>query len=127
MRGLLLAFLLLGACATGSPGRIGGAWRAVDINGAPVAATPATLQLEGGRISGTAACNTYSGTYEAASGERVRFGTLATTRKLCDDAAMDEERRFLSIMENVVSYSLYGDGSLSLIAADGRAIRFRRS
>jgi hypothetical protein len=39
---------------------------------------------------------------------------------------MDQERRFLSILENVQGYSFYSDGGMSLIAPDGRAIRFRR-
>jgi hypothetical protein len=40
-------------------------------------------------------------------------------------AQPEQERRFLSILEQVQGYSVYGDGSVSLIAPDGRAIRFR--
>ena len=40
---------------------------------------------------------------------------------------MDEERRYLSILESAHGYNFYGDGGLSLIADDGRAIRYRRN
>jgi heat shock protein HslJ len=43
----------------------------------------------------------------------------------CERAIMEQERRFLSILAAARSYSRYGNGSLSIIAPDGRAIRFR--
>jgi heat shock protein HslJ len=131
MRMTTIALILaLSGCATASEGRrIGsGAWRAVDINGFPVAATPAvTLQLGDGKASGSGGCNSFSGTYDLQSKEGIRFGPLATTRMACEPAVMAQEQRFLAILAAARGYSLYGDGSLSLIAPDGRAIRLRRN
>lgn len=121
--------LLLGACATGSGSRqIGsGEWRAVNINGVPViAGSVATLRLDDGMASGNSGCNSFSTTYRRLSRERIRFAPLTTTQATCSDEALtDQERRYRATLEAAASYSFYGDGSLSLIAGDGRAIRFR--
>jgi len=122
--------LMLGGCAGAVGGRqIGGIeWAAVNINGVPVeAGAPVTLRLEGGdRIAGNAGCNTYSGSYRTTSKERIRVSALIITTVACAPARMDQERRYLSIIESAEGYSFYGDGSFSLIAGDGRAVRFRR-
>ena len=129
MRILLLLLFLLGGCAATPGGRqmSGRDWRASDLNGVPVRPDSlVTLRLEGGeRVSGSAGCNSYSGTYRLMSKEGIDFTTLATTRKACAPELMDQERRFLSILEAVEGYSFYSDGSFSLVSPDGRAIRFR--
>jgi heat shock protein HslJ len=129
MRTLLLSLILLGGCVAASSGRPapGIEWRASDINGVPVASnTQVTLRLDGGNASGNAGCNTYSGTYEILSGERMRIGPLGVTRKACAPEVMAQEQRVLSILGQVRGYNSYSDGSFSLIAPDGSAIRFRR-
>ena len=127
---ILVAALALCGCAAAYDRQLGGAeWRAVDINGAPVLPEAApTLRLDSGRASGNASCNRFSGSYQLMRGrERLRFGPLAATRMACAPAVMDQERNYLAILEFARSYDFYGDGSLSLIAPDGRAIRFRRN
>jgi heat shock protein HslJ len=127
---ILVAALALSGCAAAYDRQLGGLeWRAVDINGAPVLAEAApTLRLDSGRASGNASCNRFSGSYQLMrGGERLRFGPLAVTRMACAPAIMDQERRYLAIVEFARSYDFYGDGSLSLIAPDGRAIRYRRN
>jgi heat shock protein HslJ len=124
---LLLSLIALSACATASIGpRFDGRELVAEaVNDAPVAgARPLTLRLDGGRASGNAGCNSFSGTYKL-SEERLEFGPLATTRMACEPAIMDQEARFLATLAAVRSYSRYGNGSLSLIAPDGRAVRFR--
>lgn len=127
---LAAAAFSLAGCAAGAGSRQlgGGEWRAVDINGVPViAGSVLTLRLEDGRVSGSSGCNRYSGTFTRSSRERIRFGPLSSTRMACADPALTEqENRFTSILTAVEGYSVYGDGGISLIAADGRAIRFRR-
>lgn len=127
---LLLALLLVAACAT-APGAqrfSGHEWRAVDVNGVPVVGErPLTLRIEADeRVSGNAGCNTYSGSYQMMSKEGIRVSGVSSTRMACAPDIMEQERRFLSILENVEGYSFYSDGGMSLIAPDGRAIRFRR-
>jgi putative lipoprotein len=125
----IAAALALSGCASGSlAGRLADhEWRAVDVNGYPVSARSGpTIRLVDGRASGTTGCNTYNAAYETSTRERIRITGVSTTRKMCEAPLMDQERRFTAILENAQSYSLYGDGSFSLIAADGAAIRFRR-
>jgi heat shock protein HslJ len=125
----MMAALALSGCASGSlAGRLADhEWRAVDVNGFPVVAGSApTIRLADGRASGSTGCNTYTGGYETSTRERIRITGIATTRKMCEQPLMDQERRFVAILNSAQSYSLYGDGSFSLIAADGAAIRFRR-
>jgi heat shock protein HslJ len=127
---VLMAALALGGCAAAYDHQLGGVeWRAVDINGAPVLAEAVpTLRLDSGRATGNASCNRFSGGYQLIrGGERLRFGPLAVTRMACAPAVMDQESRYLAILEFARSYDFYGDGSLSVIAPDGRAIRYRRT
>ena len=124
---LLLSLLALSACATASLGsRFDGRELVAEaVNDAPVAGTrPLTLRLDGGRATGSSGCNSFSGSYKV-SEERIEFGPIAVTEMACEPAVMEQERSFLSILAAVRSYSRYGNGSLSLIAPDGRAIRFR--
>jgi heat shock protein HslJ len=121
--------LLTAACATNGIPRLGtGEFVALDVNGAPVAAgRPLTLRLgEGGQASGNSGCNSFTTTYQLASRERIDFGPIASTRMACAPEIMEQEARFLSILGAAGSYSVYGSGAVSIIAPDGRAIRFRR-
>jgi heat shock protein HslJ len=133
MRALCMLLLALSTWATAAAAgsvRLGAGseWRVLDVNGYPVdPARPLTLRLEAeGRASGSAGCNSFSGSWAKRSRERIRFGPLVTTKMGCDAATMEQEQRYLAILAAVQGYSLYGDGSVSLIAADGRAVRFRR-
>ncbi|MDP9414012.1 MAG: META domain-containing protein [Pseudomonadota bacterium] len=123
---LVLAFCLAGCATVATGGRLGGEWRAVDINGVPVSGgTPITLRLEDA-ASGNSGCNSYSGAFRLTSRQGIEFGPLAVTRIACGPELMDQERRYLSILRGVSGYSFYSDGSLSLISGDGRAVRLRR-
>lgn len=126
---VLLLVLLIAGCA--GPQQLGGGeWVAVNINGAPVLGTrPITLTLgNSGQVGGNASCNAYSGNYKMGSRQGIRLTGIATTRMLCTPQEVaEQERRYVEILERVESYSRYSDGGLSLIAGDGRAIRFRRN
>ena len=122
----LLPLLALSACATTAlgPNIQGRDWRAQDLNGLPaVGDRPLTLRLDGGQASGNSGCNSFTGTYKISEG-KLEFGPLASTRMMCDAAVMEQETRFLSILAATRSYSRYGSGAVSVIAPDGRAIRF---
>ena len=126
MRSAILFILPLAACATGAAGIGSGELRAVDVNGvAVVGERPLTLRLDSGRVSGSAGCNSFSGTYRSRGGDKLEFGPLAATRIACDPQLMEQEARYLSILDAAESYNRYGDGGVSIIAPDGRAIRFR--
>jgi putative lipoprotein len=119
--------LLLSACASVGPGGIAGMeWRAVDVNGVPATGEAPTLRLGDGQASGSGGCNSFTASYRFESRERIDFGPINATRIACPEPAMEQERRYFSILDAAESYSRYGDGSLSIIAPDGRAVRFRR-
>ena len=127
MRMIALAALLLGACAAGSGSRNirGTEWAAADVNGVPVQGGPLTLRLADGQASGNAGCNSWSASYELRKNDGIRFGPITTTEMACAPELMEQERRFLSVIEFAQGYSVYGSGGFSLIAGDGRAVRFR--
>ena len=126
---ILIPIALLAGCATAAagPDLRAAEWRAVDVNGAPVAGDrPLTLRLaDAGQASGNSGCNSFTGTYKRRSQSRIDFGPLASTRMACEPAIMDQERRYLAILDAAERYTRYGDGSLSIIAPDGSAVRYR--
>ena len=63
-------------------------------------------------VTGTAGCNTYQGVYTEttrAIGRNVlKIAPLATTRKICDQELMEQERLFLAALEAATSYRIEG-------------------
>jgi heat shock protein HslJ len=129
MRSAAGAILLLLAGCASTPGGLradGGSWRVVDLNGLPVVEGRApTLALADGRLTGNTGCNSFGGRYDLSRQEGIRFTDIAVTEMACEPPVMEQERRFLAILNAVQGYSRYGDGSLSLVAADGSALRLR--
>jgi heat shock protein HslJ len=130
MKALAMAALMLAGCAAGGAGsgRIGeGEWVARNINGMPVVGGPITFRLEkGGRASGSGGCNTWSASYDLTAREGIRITGVTSTRRACEPAVMEQESRYFEILRLAQGYSFYSDRSLSLIAADGRAVRFEK-
>lgn len=69
------------------------------------------LKNEDSRLVGNSGCNSFSGTYELADGNRIRFSQLIATKMACMD--MNTEQQFLQVLSAADNYSLQGD-SLSL-------------
>ena len=79
----------------------------------------------GGSVDGNGGCNAFHGTAGTTPGG-FQFGPLATTRKACTPALMDQERRFLDALGRVRSATI-SHGLLFLRDAEGVAIlRFSR-
>ena len=129
MRMIALAALLLAtACyprTTTTRALQGVDWAAADVNGVPVQGGPLTMRLADGRASGHSGCNSWSAPYDLRSNEGIRFGAIEVTEMACAPELMEQERRFLSVIRLAQGYTHYGSGGFSLIAGDGRAIRFR--
>jgi heat shock protein HslJ len=71
-----------------------------------------------GRVSGSAGCNNFMGTYTL-SGASLKFGPAATTRKLCaQPGVMEQEQQFLKALESVATIRQEGDRA-ELRTADG--------
>ena len=128
----LLLAPALAACATASAGTRteirGIEWRAIDVNGIPVVGErPLTLRLGRDKSAvGSGGCNSFSATYRMRRDSRLEFGPIASTEIACQNQVGEQEARYSSILDAAETYSRYGDGSLSIIAPDGRAVRFRR-
>ena len=121
---VLVGFVLLSASCTEDPGQLEGRVWILDPStvaqmGLQVpAGTRVDLRFEGGAdANGTAACNTYSATYDA-QGADLTFGQIVATTRACEDAIMTLEQRYLEILAGTDSYEVKADGS-SLILSGG--------
>ncbi len=64
------------------------------------------LQLSDGKFSGSAGCNSYSGSY-LTEGEKLTFThPIATTMMLCPEPVMEQERTYLQLLNQVDSYHI---------------------
>lgn len=131
----LLLLLALAACGQSRPtptidpgdGDPQGDWQLVEgsVNGEPVPILEdyrIMLTLEGSRIGGTSACNSYGGTLRV-DGGRLRVEDLASTAMAClDEAAMTAEGIYLSGLAAAESIGL--DGDQLLIGGPGVELRF---
>ena len=76
-----------------------------------------TISFADGKVSGSAGCNGFHGTYSA-SGSSIQFGPLATTRRACEEPLMTQERKFLDALATTVKWSVEGN-VLDMHRADG--------
>ncbi|HEX5634584.1 MAG TPA: META domain-containing protein [Gemmatimonadales bacterium] len=80
---------------------------------------------EEGRVTGRGGCNSYTGSYTL-TGESLTIGSTASTMMACAPSLMDQEARFLAVLQATQRFEFTGDGALVLHAADGRTITARR-
>ena len=66
-----------------------------------------TLKSNDKSVNGFAGCNTFSGDYTLEDGNRIKFGTLATTMKACD--GVKDEHTFLQILDQADNYTIVND------------------
>ncbi|MBB6426032.1 META domain-containing protein [Sphingopyxis sp. JAI128] len=102
-------------------------WTFVSIGGLPVAADrPTSLVFEGERLSGSAGCNRFSGSYEHKD-RTLTAGPLTATEMACPGAGMTQENTFFALMRGPVSLSFPADGTLLLTGADGQTAVLKRA
>ena len=105
----------------------GTSWSFVSIGSTPVAGDrPTSLQFDGTRLSGSAGCNRFSGTY-AVDGRTMSAGPLMATEMACPGAGMTQEKAFFALMRSPVSLSFPTDGTLILTGAEGRTAVLKRA
>lgn len=105
----------------------GSNWTFVSIGGAPVAADrPTSLRFEGNRLSGSAGCNHFSGSYTAVGGT-LTAGPLMATEMACPGAGMTQEQAFFKLIASPVSLTFADDGTLILTGSDGRTAVLKRA
>ena len=109
--------------ATSTPNLAGTAWRVEEMGSVDVSdSSRATLQFDAeGRVSGSTGCNDFTGT-ATIQGASLTFSPLATTRRACEGALMEEEQSFLAAMQSVRTFSIDKDGRLRLLSAGGHQL-----
>ena len=107
------------AAATGLPGKT---WVLASLVGkAPLRGTELTSEFTAKRrVSGSAGCNRYTGTYKV-SGSTIRILPLATTRKACAEPIERQETAFLNILSRARSFVVSG-GTLTLKSVGGQGL-----
>ena len=104
----------------------GSSWTFVSIGGVAVAQDrPTSLQFDGARLSGSAGCNRFSGSYKAADGT-LTAGPLMATEMACPGAGMMQEAAFFKLMAAPVSLTFADDGTLVLTGSEGRTAVLKR-
>jgi len=104
---------------------IGRTWTAEAIDGKDIIdGTTVTMKIEGDRVSGKAGCNGYGGPVEI-MGERVKFGSLFSTKMACmGNGVMEQEQHYLTVLRDVTRGELRPDGTLVLTGGSG-TLEFR--
>ena len=109
----------LAACNSSStlaaPETLLGSWLIDSIKGKPVVAkSMAKLKFtQENRLSGSASCNNISSSY-ISKNNAISIGPIATTRKMCLPALMDQEANLLQALSKVKRIQLK-NGQLSMI------------
>ncbi len=118
---IVLITLLVAACSGSDRGTaarsvsrppenlLEGAWLAREIGGeAVVTGQPVLRFTSDDRADGSGGCNTFTGPVSI-DGEAMAFGPLASTRKACLPALLDQEQKFFIALAGVRSFSLDGE------------------
>lgn len=78
--------------------------------------------LDDQRAAGLAGCNNWSASYQL-SGNTLSLQNIATTRKLCAPALMEQEQRFLTALARVQRWEFAEHQQLLLWPEQGAAIK----
>ena len=106
---------------------IGAEWTVEDIGGTLIDRSRPTLDFGvDGRLAGRATCNAFTATYRL-TGEGLTVGAAATTMMSCAPSLMEQERRFMDILQRVRSFDVTDTGALVLQDDAGRRMTARRS
>ncbi len=113
------------ASTEAGPGLEGTRWVLATLGGAPITladhqqAPDLTLDKGDKRAAGNGGCNRFTGSYEL-DGERLTFGVLATTMRMCP-SGMELEQGYLAALGKVAGWKIEG-GRLLLLDADGATV-----
>jgi len=111
---------------TGPQAELDGIWVIEYISGKPVIDySPAFMEFDNmDKVSGNASCNAFTGTY-VLNGSSVSISKVAITRKMCPDALMEQEQRFVDALGEITRVESV-QGLLELKNASGQTV-FRAS
>jgi heat shock protein HslJ len=116
--------MLLAACAssgsqTGGGDLTGKVWALTELAGKqPAAGVGISAEFgSDGKVSGSAGCNRYSGTYTVSGNSITISSSMATTMMMCDESVMEQESAYLKALAEAKTYAVKGD-QLTLTGAD---------
>lgn len=103
---------------------IGATWQVDDINGGGVIDNShVTMNFDAtGKVTGSTGCNNYFGGY-AIEADTLTIDALGSTRRACAPALMDQEAKFLAILQDAASWSFDAVGRVTLKTEDGRTLQ----
>lgn len=95
------------------PFELTGQWRVEILDFATKApAPPAIIEIKPDRtFSGFSGCNRYSGAFQMEQ-DRITFGAPAATKMMCAPAAMEQEGKFLGLLNGALTWKVDGRGIL---------------
>jgi len=116
--------MILAGCASPASQPGGGdltskVWALTELMGKPPAAgvgISAEFSSDG-KVSGSAGCNRYSGTYTVSGNSITISSSIATTMMMCDESVMEQESAYLKALAEAKTYEVKGD-QLTLTGAD---------
>lgn len=110
------------------PSDLEGDWLLEDLGGRGVAdMVQTTIEFDAdGRVSGSGGCNRFNGSYAFENGW-LTFGPVASTKKMCPEAMMDQEYQFHQALGTVIRVAV--DGPFLLMYFDGseKPLKFIRT
>ncbi|PWB54460.1 MAG: hypothetical protein C3F13_06815 [Anaerolineales bacterium] len=125
--GISVAFIALAACSSSKTSNgsdmTDQIWMLAELNGNQLVAgsTISAMFTQDGKISGSAGCNRYMGSYQISGSTISISSTLATTMMMCESSLMNQEKVYLKALQEAKSYSIKAD-QLSLMDAGGKVL-----
>jgi len=123
----------VGPTATPPGQEILGAWSMVSRaqgRQAPIELLPGTqitlVLAADGTYSGNGGCNTYQGTYQLLGADKIEFGPMSQSQKICDQPIMAQETDYFTLLLKVQGFSVSGT-KMQLTTTDKWTIFFDRA
>ena len=122
---ILASLVFLSGCASsgGKGGELTGIyWQLTSLNdAAPIEGTGLSARFLDGRVSGSAGCNRYNGTYTV-NGSQIEFGeAMASTMMACDEAVMQQEQAYFKALAEAKSFTATAE-KLTLMDSGGKVL-----
>lgn len=106
----------------------GGVWFVVELAGQPLLErSRISLDFQGDQLSGDASCNRYAAEWARPAPGRIRIGPARSTLRACAPALMDQERRFLELLDRFETVTITTENELVLRSGSGEELRATRS
>ena len=119
---VLLALLILSACAGGNSASLEGTWKLVSYGDPanPISTAPdvdTSIEFKEGQVNGNVGCNGFGGQYEV-DGNNVTFSEVMSTLMFCEGPVGDQETATLNVLRETATFARNGD-TLTIISQDG--------